>query len=99
MTQITGNKIHDMVRHWLNTPVNGYLGSRYGQDIKSLLQRPLDSDGEPDIFLHKLRTDVPVLDALPPGSTNLYGITTHPDKLELVLEVAGKGINIADARV
>lgn len=82
-----------MVRHWLNTPVHGYLGSDYGQDAKALLQLP-QSDGTPDAFLQKLRNDVPILKALPAGSVNLYGVPTPPDRLDLVIEVAGQVIGI-----
>ena len=70
MATITGNEIQGMVGHWLKTPVNGYLGSDYGQDVKALLQQP-QADGAPDAFLQKLRSDVTVLQALPAGSINL----------------------------
>lgn len=96
MATITGNEIHGMVGHWLNTPVNGYLGSGYGQDVKALLQQP-QADGAPDAFLQKLRSDVPVLQALPAGSTNLYGVQTPPDRLDLVIEVAGQVIEVPRA--
>lgn len=93
MKTITGTDIQKMVSHWLHTPTNGYLGSGYGQDIKSLLQRPL-ADGAPDSFLQKLRVDVPILQALPAGSTNLYAVRTPPDRLDLMIEVAGQAIEV-----
>ncbi|MCM1128931.1 MAG: hypothetical protein NC211_03510 [Alistipes senegalensis] len=93
MATITGNDTQNMVRHWLNTPVGSYLGSDYGQDVKSLLQRP-HADGAADAFLAKMREDVPVLQALPAGALNLYGITSLPDRLDLVIEVAGQAIEI-----
>ena len=93
MASITGNDIHHMVRHWLNTPVGAYLGSDYGQDVKALLQQP-QTDGAPDAFLQKLRSDVAVLQALPAGSINLYGVQTPPDRLDLVIEVAGQVIEV-----
>lgn len=93
MATITGNNIQDMVSHWLKTPVNGYLGSDYGQDIKALLQNPLSS-GEPEVVLQKLRVDVPVLQSIPDGSVNLYSVQTPPDRLDLVIEVAGQGIQV-----
>ena len=93
MNSITSNDIHDMARHWLNTPVGAYLGSGYGQDIKALLQLP-QVDGMADEFLRKMRTDVQVLNALPPGSVNLYGITSQSDRLDLVVEVAGQAIEV-----
>jgi len=37
--QITPDDIVGMVRHWLSTPVEAYLGSGYGSDVRALLQR------------------------------------------------------------
>ena len=96
MATITGNDIQAMVGHWLKCPVNSYLGSDYGQDAKALLQRP-QSDGAAEGFLRKLRADVPVLQALPDGSVNLYGVQTAPDRLDLMIEVAGQTIQIPGA--
>ena len=76
--------------------MNSYLGSDYGQDAKALLQRP-QSDGAAEGFLRKLRADVPVLQALPDGSVNLYGVQTAPDRLDLMIEVAGQTIQIPGA--
>ena len=91
MTRIDGTDIQRMVRHWLNTPTNGYLGSGYGQDARALLHRPM-ADGAPDAYLGKLRADVPLLQALPAGDVNLYGVESAPDRLDLVVEVAGAGL-------
>ena len=82
-----------MVRHWLNTPVGSYLGSDYGNDAKSLLQRPL-SEGVADAFLAKMRQDLPVLQALPAGALNVYAVGTPPDRVDLFIEVAGAAIQI-----
>ena len=90
MATITPNDTQSMVRHWLDTPVCGYLGSDYGQDAKALLQRP-HSDGAPESFLNKMRADIPVLQILPAGALNLYGIPSLPDRMDLVVEVAGQG--------
>lgn len=94
MATITGNDVQSMVRHWLSTPVCGYLGSDYGQDLPALLQHP-QADGEADAFLQKLRADVTVLQALPAGSVNLYSVQTAPDRLDLVIEVAGRAIKVS----
>ena len=78
-----------MVRHWLNTPMGAYLGSDYGSNIPDLLQLPF-SDGLADTVIQKMRADIPILQSLPSGSVNIYGITTSPDKRELLIEVAGQ---------
>jgi hypothetical protein len=96
MATITGKDIQDMVRHWLNVPVCGYLGSGYGQDIKALLQLP-HSDGAPEAFLDKMRQDIPMLAVLPPGSVNLYAVRTPPDGVELFIDVAGTAIQVPGA--
>lgn len=93
MAKITPTEIHDMARHWLHTPACGYLGSDYGQDAKSLLQRP-HMDTAADAFLAKLRRDVPVLQVLPTGALNLYGRPVGADRLELVLDIAGQPLEV-----
>lgn len=47
-----------------------------------------------DSFLRKMRSDVPVLQALPTGSLNLYGVPSLPDRLDLIVEVAGQTIEV-----
>lgn len=90
-TQITGQDIQDMVSHFLNTPVNGYLGSGYGQDLPSILQTP-QSAGLGDEFVSKMREDVPILGLLPAGAVNVYAADQGYDKLNIVVEVLGKGL-------
>ena len=55
-----------MLNHWLQTPANGYFGSSYGADLNSLLLRPL-STPTADIFIQKLKRDVPILNDLDLG--------------------------------
>lgn len=93
MSKITGTDIQNMISHWLKAPTFGYLGSDYGQDTKALLQRPQTS-AEADEYIAKLRNDVQVLDTLPDGSINLYGVHSGPDRLDIVLEVAGTAFTI-----
>jgi hypothetical protein len=97
MSTIDSTQIHGFINHWLKCPNNGYLGSGYGQDIKALLQRP-QADGSADDYLAKLREDVLVLQVLPAGSTNLYGMYTTPDKMSLFIEVAGTTFNVPEAK-
>lgn len=84
-----------MVTHWLETPVNGYLGSDYGQDAKAMLQNP-QSLGLGDTFIQKLRKDVPILQTLNSDDLNLYAVTEYPDKLKILIEVAGKPIEVSE---
>lgn len=85
-----------MIGHWLKTPVNGYLGSDYGQDAFSLLQVPMKDSSRADAYLDKLRTDVSVLNALPSGMINLYQKARDTDKEAIVINVAGQEITVQD---
>lgn len=83
---LTPERILRAVQHWLNTPVNGYLGSDYGNDLKSVLQTPFAA-GLANAQIAKLRRDVPILQALPANAINLYIRETPPDKLDIILQV------------
>lgn len=93
MSTITGDNVQDMVSDWLQTPVNAYLGSSYGQDLKRVLHNPMATPMA-DQQLAKLRGDVPVLQALPAGAVNLYSAADPDriDRLQLFVEVAGRAI-------
>lgn len=93
MATITGADIQAMITHWLNTPVNGYIGSDYGCDPKALLQNP-QSIGVANAFIKKLKKDVPILAVLPSNSVNLYSVQRGVDGLDIVLEVAGTALTI-----
>ena len=93
MAQITGLDVQGMITHWLETPVNGYLGSDYGQDAKSMLQTPM-LDGLGDAYIAKLRADVTVIQSLPPRQVNLYSAPIDYDKVQIVLEVGNTAFDI-----
>ncbi|MGL5224204.1 MAG: hypothetical protein ACRC8Q_02520 [Aeromonas sp.] len=93
MKQITADDLEGMVEHWLGTPVDGYLGSDYGQSLTSILQLP-HSDGAADDLLRKLREDIAITYSLPPESVSLYSAPRDVDGLDIVLEVAGRTFDI-----
>jgi hypothetical protein len=93
MDKITATDIQAMVSYWLATPVNGYLGSNFGQTVTDLLQAPMRA-GQADAVLAKLRQDVPILAALPPGALNLYAVDEGPDKLRIYIDVNGTQIDV-----
>ena len=96
--KITGREVQLMVRHWLETPPYGYLGSDYGSDAKSLLQKPLSDTSSFDAFRAKLRKDVPVLKALPQGAVEIVSWNGYPDQKTIGIEVAGQTIEIGGSR-
>jgi len=95
MIKITGPELEAMVEHWLKTPVCGYLGSGYGQDIRALLQKP-QSDREANALIRKLKADLLILTSLPPDAINLYGTPDGVDSYRIVLEVAGRRFNLSE---
>lgn len=88
MAKITPVEVQDMVRHWLTTPVNGYLGSGYGSNLRDMLMAPMAA-GEGDKFVAKLVRDVPVLQAAAPGQINAYITDEIPDRRRVLIEVGG----------
>ena len=83
MATITGKDIQEMVRHWLNTPVCGYLGSGYGQDAKALLQLP-QADGGVTIDLPAGKRYMQTLRKLPiTAPMTKYVINKRYKKLHL----------------
>lgn len=84
-----------MIDHWLQTPAGSYLGSNYGHDIASLLQRP-NSEGAADDFLAKLRADVPVVAALPDGAMSLYAVPDGFERLSIHLDIGSRTYNLSD---
>lgn len=92
--QITPDDIVGMVRHWLTTPVEGYLGSPYGSDVRALLQRPQGDSAALADFVAKMRRDLPVLSVLPEGAVSVSLVPRGVDGLELNVDVAGRLIRI-----
>ena len=93
MKVINQREIASMANHWLNTPVNGYLGSGYGQDTKSLLQAPLMSLAA-EGWISKAREDVFVLQSFSSDIVNLYASRSNIDKLELIFEIGDNEIQV-----
>lgn len=82
-----------MVQHWLRCPPNGYLGSGYGSDVKSLLQTPMAA-GLADDLIAKCREDVPLLRAAPDGTVNVYAFDEAMDRKVVRFEVGGELVDV-----
>ena len=93
MSAITGRLAQEMISDWLATPVNGYLGSSYGQDLKRILHTPMSSVAA-DSQIAKLRSDVPVLGLLPNDAVNIYTQSREFDEKHLFVEVAGRAFEV-----
>jgi hypothetical protein len=68
--------------------VNGYLGSEYGCDVNSLLQKALHSCVA-DAFIAKMKKYIPILSVIPQENISLYSTPDPPDKLRLFIAIAG----------
>lgn len=92
---LESSDLERMIRHWLSTPPNGYLGSGYGSDPHSLLQQP-NSSGLGDAFINKMIEDIPVLKQLPAGTVNVYFEQVSKDTKRLLIEVGSLVIPYED---
>ena len=95
--QITPRDVTDMVRHHLGCPVDGYLGSGYGSDLKALLQTPM-ATGLADGVIAKAKQDVPLLESAPSGSVNVYAADLDMDKEGIFFEVGGDFVSVGGSR-
>lgn len=84
-----------MIAHWVGTKPNSYLGSTYGSPTEDLLQKPLNSPIA-DSYLAKMREDIPVIAALPPGTVNMYAKNEGVDRKNIFIEIQGSSVNLAD---
>lgn len=85
-----------MVTHWLGCPPNGYLGSDYGADVKSMLHTPMSSPAADDLIA-KCRLDIPLLSVAPPGTLNVASSDVDFDRKEILFEVMGQVISVEAA--
>lgn len=92
-SRITPRDVYGMVDHWIKTPVNGYLGSRYGSDLKSLLQTP-QAAGIADGLIAKCRQDVPILTTAGPEAVSVWGESVGSDELRIVFRVLDQDIEV-----
>lgn len=84
-----------MVRHWLNTPLNGYLGDDFGNNLPDYLQSPqaVTDVGE---ITRKMYSDLPVLQLLPQGAISINTAPDQqiPDRINLTVTVFGESITV-----
>lgn len=94
-TLYTTTEIGNMVRHWLATPPDAYLGSSYGNNLRDLLQAPMATQFA-DAVIAKMKEDIPILGVLPNGSINIYMQDTpgRNDGKTLFVEVVGQMIQL-----
>ena len=85
---LTGDDVADMALHWLETPVQGYLGQDYGQSLNSVLMTP-QAAHLADMQVAKLRRDVPVI-GFGSGDVDLLLITRGPDQFEIGLKISDR---------
>lgn len=52
-----------MIRHWLNTQPNQYLGHGFGNDVHQIMLKPM-SESEADYILQEMKEQIPPLQLL-----------------------------------
>ncbi|ENV00346.1 hypothetical protein F969_00577 [Acinetobacter variabilis] len=95
MKTLNGHDVANMVEHWTETPMNGYLGSSYGQNFKSFIQQP-QTVVVGNSFIQKLQKDLDILQVLPADAVNLYSVPKGTDGAEVILSVAGRKFNLGE---
>lgn len=84
-----------MIAHWVGTKPNTYYGSSYGAPTEDLLQKPLSSPIA-DAYLAKMREDIPVLAALPPGVINMHSANDGVDRKNIFIEINGSYVSLSE---
>ena len=93
---IEGNQIETMIKHWLNTPPNGYFGQSYGADVRNMLLRELTSDNA-DMLLKKVRVDIPILNQLDESQLSISVDTVEHDQLYVYLLIGNIAISLGES--
>lgn len=97
MKTLDGHDVAAMVEHWTESPMNGYLGSDYGQTFKSYLQQPQMAVSA-NSFIQKMQADVPVLQVLPADAVSMYSIPKGTDGIATTIDVAGRSFELGEIR-
>lgn len=87
---LTSQDIEKMIRHWLSTPIDTYLGSDYGFDKSILLFTPLTMN-RADELIAKIKRDIPALSVFP---INLYSVPIPPDKVQIFIQIGDLTVEI-----
>lgn len=82
-----------MLAHWISCPVNGYLGSGYGSELKALIQTPMAA-GLADGIIAKARQDIPLLLTAAPDAVNVYAEDRGMDVKAIVFEIGGELVQV-----
>lgn len=91
-------KIMAMIEHWLQSEVNGYLGSDYGPDWNSLFLGPLSAPFA-NTFIEKMKSDIPILKQLSPDQLQLWSQDEGFETKVIYLRVANQvAINLNQVR-
>lgn len=77
-----------MIRHWVKTPPNAYLGQDYGFNIQSILLRPL-TENMADYILSELKKQIPPLQYLNSSQLEIYRETLGNDTARYFIMING----------
>lgn len=88
-------ELADMIRHWINTKPNSYLGQDYGFNLPAMLLGPI-SESQADFILSELKRHIPPLQNFDSSSLAIYQETFLNDtvKYYIVLSTSSQSIEI-----
>ncbi|WP_151742936.1 MULTISPECIES: hypothetical protein [unclassified Acinetobacter] len=95
---IDSKKIMAMIEHWLQSEINGYLGSDYGPDWNALFMGPLSAPVA-NTFIEKMKRDIPILKQLSADHLQLWSQDEGFETKIIYLRVANQiAINLNQVR-
>lgn len=84
------SELEAMIRHWVETPPNSYLGQDYGFNIQTMLLRPLsETQVMADYILSELKKHIPPLQYLNSSQLAVYRETMANDTVKYFLVLNG----------
>lgn len=84
--RLSNQEVEECLKHWLNTKAHSYYGSSYGENVNRSQFRPI-SENSADIFLAKLKKDLPFLNELNQDAVQIIERNIGYDKKHFFLAV------------
>lgn len=85
-TVLNYNDAERILKHWLNTPPNGYIGVRYARNLKQLMLKPMTDDNA-DMILQWLQEDIPLFKNLNSEQLSIVSKNVGFDKKEYFIRL------------
>ena len=93
MESVNRENVTRIINHRLRTPVNGYFGSSFGNDFKSVLFSAMNSS-EADEIIQKLKSDEPLVKLLG-DNVDIFIVDRGYDKKDFIININGMEFNLS----